>query len=178
MKERLTTRLRENVARLTSLFRRRRLDRELEEDLATHFDLLVAEYRRQGLDPHAARRAARLQFGTTEAALEAHHDARTFRWIEATGQDARYAVRTLRKQPVLALAVVLTLGLGIGIPTAVVSLLDGFAFRTPVRGTRLPTSELRCRTAAVVASRRCRCTKRFATKRRRSRIWPAGPRCA
>ncbi len=132
MKVRMTTRLREGVARLTSLFTRHRLDRELKEDLATHFDLLVADYRRQGLDLEAARRAARLQFGTTEAALEAHHDARTFRWIEATAQDARYAVRTLRKQPVLALAVVLTLGLGIGIPTAVVSLLDGFAFRTPV----------------------------------------------
>ena len=128
----IRARLSEAWGRLAALFSKRGLDRDLAEDLETHLELLTDEYVRHGMDRAAARRAARLQFGTMEAAMEEHRDARSWRWVEAVGQDARYAVRMLRKQPILAIVVVLTLGLGIGIPTAVVSLLDGFAFRRPM----------------------------------------------
>ena len=128
----LRARASEAWGRVMALFSTRQHDRDLAEDLETHLELLTDEYVRRGMDRQAARRAARLQFGTMSSAMEAHRDARSARWIEAAVKDARYAVRMLRKQPGLACAVILTLGLGIGVPTSVVSLLDRFAFRTPV----------------------------------------------
>ena len=49
--------------------------------------------------------------------------------------DLRFAIRQLRKSPGFALAVMMTLALGIGVNTAVFTVLDGFLLR------RLPYPE-------------------------------------
>jgi predicted permease len=122
------------LARVAALGRRRRLDRDLEADLQVHFDLLVNDLVAHGMDPAAARREARLRFGTTASAIAAHRDARTLPLVETFARDARYGARLLRRQPGLMAAVVLILALGIAVPASVLSLLHGFLFRAPVSG--------------------------------------------
>jgi predicted permease len=119
-------------SRVTALFRQGRLDRDLEEDLATHLELLTDDLVRRGMSPDAARRAARLRFGSHAGATELHRDVRSLRWIEASLRDVRYAARVLRKAPLFTCAVVVTLGLGIGGTMSVFSLLSGFTFQPPV----------------------------------------------
>jgi putative ABC transport system permease protein len=127
----MMSRLRSLLARLVSPVRRRRLERDLDDDLAAHFSLLVDDLERRGLPPAEARRQARLRFGSLDVAREAHRDARGIGWIEAWSRDARYAARSLRARPGLTLVAVLTLSLGIGTPAAVFGLLDRFVFGTP-----------------------------------------------
>ncbi|MEX2273370.1 MAG: ABC transporter permease [Vicinamibacterales bacterium] len=121
----------QTLARCAALFRRGRLDRELEEDVATHIALLTEEYISRGMDPVEARRQARLSFGSVDSAMEIHRDVRSLRWVESAFQDLRYAARLLRRQPLLSCAVVLTLGIGIGAPVAAFSLLNKFTFGRP-----------------------------------------------
>jgi putative ABC transport system permease protein len=120
------------VARVTALGRRRRLDRDLEDDLQAHFDLLVDDLIARGMEPAAARREARLRFGTTASAMDAHRDARGSRLVETFARDVGYALRVLRRQPWLTAAVVLILAVGIAVPATALSLLGGFLFREPV----------------------------------------------
>ena len=54
---------------------------------------------------------------------------RPVRWLEDVVRDLRYALRTLRRNPLAAVAV-LTLALGIGANTAIFSLADAVLFRT------------------------------------------------
>jgi predicted permease len=120
------------IARLAALGRRRRLDRDLETDLQAHFELLVDDLVAHGMEPAAARREARLRFGTTASAMDAHRDARGLPLVETFARDARYGARLLRRQPGLMAAVVLILAIGIAVPASVLSLLHGFLFRAPV----------------------------------------------
>ena len=57
------------LARFAALFRRRKLDRELEEEVATHFELLTAEYVARGMDPAAARRHVARWLGSRQELL-------------------------------------------------------------------------------------------------------------
>ena len=51
--------------------------------------------------------------------------------LESLLQDLRYAARSLARTPVLALAAVLTLGLGIGANSAMFGVVDRLFFRPP-----------------------------------------------
>ena len=80
---------------------------------------------RQGLPPDAARTAALRAFGGVERVREECRDARKTSWAETTTRNARYALRLLRRQPGYALAVIATLGLGIGANSAIFSVING-----------------------------------------------------
>lgn len=105
------------LSKLRALLWRRKLERELDEELAFHRAML------------AEKAAGRRRFGNDLRWREAARDAWLFGWIEALGQDLRYALRSLRRAPGYALAVVLTLALGIGANSAIFSLAYGVLWK-------------------------------------------------
>ena len=117
------------VARLVSVVRPDRGEAELARELAAHLGLLEDEYRRRGLTPEAARRAARLALGGVERTKELHREARSIGWVDDARRDVVHAVRRLAIDRGLAVTVVLTIGIAIGAATAVFSVVDAVLLR-------------------------------------------------
>ena len=123
------------LKRVRTIFRRGSMERELDAELQFHLDMLAAEYVRQGVAPDAARRTARQLFGGVETIKDDVRDAWLTRLVETFNQDVRYGVRGLRKQAGYALAVVVTMALGIGANTAIFSVVNAVVLQ-PLPYTR------------------------------------------
>jgi macrolide transport system ATP-binding/permease protein len=132
---------------MTSLFRRftwwmqrRRMERQLHEELQFHLSEEADERQAIGLPADQARLAARLDLGNPTIVQE---DARTlWTWIalEQLGQDVRYGLRTMFKNRMFTALAALSLALGIGANTAIYSFMDAIAISSPE-----PTSAMRIR---------------------------------
>jgi len=118
------------LSRCSAFFSRRTLDKDLDEELHTHIDLSIEENVRRGLSRDKARTAALLEFGGVTQTRERYREQRGVPWIEALGQDVRYALRQFRNSPGFAATVVITLALGIGANTAVFSLVHSILERS------------------------------------------------
>src|SRR5882757_485123 len=117
------------LRRLASLFRRRGLEDDLDEELRSHLEMAVELHVRKGMAPEDARSEARRSFGGVEQTKEAYRDQRGLPMIETMLQDLRFGLRMLRRSPGFSVLAILCLTLGIGANAAVFSWIEGILFR-------------------------------------------------
>jgi putative ABC transport system permease protein len=107
-----------------TLFRKDRLDRELDEELRAALDTLIERHRERGLDAAAARRAALAALGDVEDVKSEVRRGRVGARLDALLYDLRHAWNGLVHAPGLTAVIVATLALGIGANTAIFSIVD------------------------------------------------------
>ncbi len=112
------------------LFRRSRLDRELDAELRDHIERRVADLRREGIGDAEARRRAAAEFGGVDQAKEYCRDVRGTRWLGDLATDVRYGLRILAHGKTFAVVAILSLALGIGANTAIFTLVNSLLLRT------------------------------------------------
>src|SRR6266478_3923056 len=117
------------LLRLRSLFHRKKVEAELDDELRFHFENQVSKLVQSGLTPAEAQRRARLEFGGMEQLKEEHRDARGVNFIETLLQDIRYGLRILGRTPAITSVAILSLALGIGANTAIFSLINTLTLR-------------------------------------------------
>ena len=98
------------INRLGGLMRPRRLDAELDDELRFHIESRVRQYVAEGMTPDAARRRARLAFGSRDRVKEECREADVIHWLDTAWRDLRYALRTLRASPLFTATAVLVPG--------------------------------------------------------------------
>jgi putative ABC transport system permease protein len=134
--------------RLVALVGRRRLERDLDDEVAFHLAMREADLRAGGVPDPAAREMARRRFGNVTHLKEQTRDMWLFPSFESIAQDVRFALRTLRKSPGFTIVAVLALAIGIGGNTAIFSLVDAvraraLPYRDPERLVQLWGNVLR-----------------------------------
>ena len=108
---------------------RRESDADLAEELRFHVDMEAASLERCGLSPATARDEARRRFGGIDRYNEELRDVRGGRWAESLAIDTRFALRLLRRFPLFATIVTVTIALGIGANTAIFSVISAVMLR-------------------------------------------------
>jgi putative ABC transport system permease protein len=121
--------LRTLAARFLALFRMRRLDEDLEEELRSHLEMAIVRNLGQGMSDEEARREALLNLGGVEQTKQIYRERRGLPIIETALQDLRFGFRMLRRTPGFSLLAILCLTLGIGANAAVFSWIEGILFR-------------------------------------------------
>jgi len=114
---------------LETAFHRSRMESEMDAELRFHIETFTDDLVQSGVPRQEALRQARIEFGGIERVKEEGREARGMRLIDTAGQDLRYGLRLLRKNPGFTAAAVVTIALGVGINVGIFSVLNGAALR-------------------------------------------------
>src|SRR6266481_3066731 len=115
---------------LRNLFLSRRVDADLDQEVHSHLEMLIAENIRAGMPPREAQRAARIELGGVEQVKEQVRDSRTGAFLDSLLQDLRFALRQMQRSPGFALTAVLILALGIAANVIVFGVLQALVLRS------------------------------------------------
>ncbi len=126
--------VRELISRLLGIFRKPGLERELDDELRAHLEMLVDENRARGMNEVEARRVAHIRLGGAEQIREAQREQSGLPPLETLSKDLRYGFRQLWRSPGFTLVAVLTIALGIGMNAGIFSILDALALQPIVVG--------------------------------------------
>jgi predicted permease len=116
-------------SRVADVFRSDRLDQDLEDEQRFHIEERAEELEARGLSREGALAQARRQFGRRIQIRESSRDVRLMPWLDSLWRDVRFGQRLLRKDAVVSLAAIVSLGLAIGACTAAFSLVDALILR-------------------------------------------------
>jgi macrolide transport system ATP-binding/permease protein len=128
------------------MFWRRRSSNDFAEEIKSHLELEAEELRREGFSEDEARRRARVEFGSVQAARERFSVRNRAVWLENFVRDARFAVRQLLKNPGFSVTAIVVLALGIGATTAIFAFVDAalikpLPYAAPARLVRITERE-------------------------------------
>jgi len=111
------------------LFSHRSAEQALDDEVRSYVELLAEQKIREGAAPQDARREAQMEIGGFEQVKKDVRDARPGAWLENLLQDVHFGARVLRKNPAFTVVAVLTLSLGIGVNTAIFSMVNSLLLR-------------------------------------------------
>jgi putative ABC transport system permease protein len=103
---------------------RKRKDEDLAEEIDSHLAHERDANAARGLSPEEARRQAKVKFGNPRGPRERVWRYRSLPWVEDAWRDLRFALRSLGKTPGFAAIAILVIAVGIGVNTAVFSVID------------------------------------------------------
>ena len=125
----MTFSFRESLFRLQSFARKKPLDQDLAEEMASHLQFAIEENIQNGMPPQEAERQARISFGGPQQSKETHRESRGLPFLDTLLRDIRYTFRTLWRDRAFAAIAILILALGIGANIAVFSIINTLLLR-------------------------------------------------
>lgn len=129
------------AAKARAFFAQSKANREFDEELQTHLQLLRERFASQGMSEEDADAAARRQFGNATFVHQQQREARTFLSPSNLWRDLCFGARMMRKNPGSTAAIVIALALGIGMNACVFTFVNTLLLRPPT-GVQAP-GELR-----------------------------------
>jgi len=113
------------------------IDRDLDDEVAFHIEMRARDLVRTGMGDSEARQRATIEFGDTNRLRQtlgrvdrsAQRDRRIARWIADFAHDIMFALRQLLRSPLFAAVSILTVAIGIGATTAIMSAVRGIVLR-------------------------------------------------